>query len=88
MSNLVPVGRQIQNESQVLAAVPTRLKEKKDRYMITGKDFTCEISRISGQILSVKKGKKEVLNGGPWLMALPLTSGGCYPNHNAEYACV
>lgn len=73
---LIPVGRQIQNESQVLAAVPTRLKEKKDRYMITGKDFTCEISRISGQILSVKKGKKEVLNGGPWLMALPLTSGG------------
>ena len=52
---LIPVGRQIQNESQVLAAVPTRLKEKKDRYMITGKDFTCEISRISGQILSVKK---------------------------------
>lgn len=81
---LIPVGRQIQNESQVLAAVPTRLKEKKDRYMITGKDFTCEISRISGQILSVKKGKKEVLNGGPWLMALPLTSGGCYPNHNAN----
>ncbi len=81
---LIPVGRQIQNESQVLTAVPTRLKEKKDRYMITGKDFTCEISRISGQILSVKKGKKEVLNGGPWLMALPLTSGGCYPNHNAN----
>lgn len=81
---LIPVGRQIQNESRVLAAVPTRLKEKKDRYMITGKDFTCEISRISGQILSVKKGKKEVLNGGPWLMALPLTSGGCYPNHNAN----
>lgn len=81
---LIPEGRQIQNESQVLAAVPTRLKEKKDRYMITGKDFTCEISRISGQILSVKKGKKEVLNGGPWLMALPLTSGGCYPNHNAN----
>ncbi len=81
---LIPVGRQIQNESQVLAAVPTRLKEKKDRYMITGKDFTCEISRISGQILSVKKGKKEVLNGGPWLMALPLTSGGCYPNNNAN----
>lgn len=81
---LIPVGRQIQNESQVLAAVPTRLKEKKDRYMITGKDFTCEISRISGQILSVKKGKKEVLNGGPWLIALPLTSGGCYPNHNAN----
>jgi len=81
---LIPMGRQIQNESQVLAAVPTRLKEKKDRYMITGKDFTCEISRISGQILSVKKGKKEVLNGGPWLMALPLTSGGCYPNHNAN----
>ena len=81
---LIPVGRQVQNELQALPTASTRLKEKKDRYVVTGKDFSCEISRVSGQILSVKKGKKEILNGGPWLMALPLTGGGCYPNHNAN----
>ena len=81
---LIPVGRQVQNELQVLPAASTRLKEKKEYYAIIGKDFTCEVSRSSGQILSVKKGKKEILNGGPWLMALPLTGGGCFPNHNAN----
>lgn len=62
---LIPVGRQVQNELQALPTASTRLKEKKDRYVVTGKDFSCEISRVSGQILSVKKGKKEILNGGP-----------------------
>lgn len=81
---LIPVGKQEQNELQELSSVSTHLKEKKDRFIITGKDFSCEISRLTGQILSVKKGKKEILNGGPWLMALPLTGGGCYPNHNAN----
>ena len=57
---LIPVGRQVQNELQALPTASTRLKEKKDRYVITGKDFSCEISRVSGQILSVKKGKKEI----------------------------
>ena len=65
---LIPVGRQVQNELQALPTASTRLKEKKDRYVVTGKDFSCEISRVSGQILSVKKGKKEILNGGPWRM--------------------
>ena len=81
---LIPVGKQSQNELSTLSPLSTRLKEKKDRYVITGKDFTCEISRTSGQILSLKKKEKELLNGGPWLMALPLTGGGCYPNHNAN----
>lgn len=85
---LIPVGRQVQNEllrrTAVRLSIPPRLKEKKDRYVVSGKDFMCEVSRVSGQILSVKKGKKEILNGGPWLMALPLTGGGCYPNHNAN----
>lgn len=56
---LIPVGRQVQNELQALPTASTRLKEKKDRYVVTGKDFSCEISRVSGQILSVKKGKKK-----------------------------
>ena len=42
------------------------------------------MSRTTGQILSLKQGKQEILNGGPWLMALPLNGGGCYPNHNAN----
>ena len=60
------------------------MKEKKDRYVITGKDFSCEISRVSGQILSVKKGKKEILKR--WTVAdgLAVDRCGCYPNHNAN----
>lgn len=81
---LIPVGKQVQNELPELPEVATHLKEMKDRYVISGKGFTCEISRATGQILSVRKGEKEMLTGGPWLMALPLTGGGCYPNHNAN----
>lgn len=81
---LIPVGKQVQNELPDREEVPTKLKVKKDRFAISGKDFICEISRHNGQILSLKKEGKEKLNGGPWLMALPLTGGGCYPNHNAH----
>lgn len=81
---LIPVGKQVQNELPAVAQLPTKLKTSKDRYIITGKGFICEISRTNGQILSLKKAGKEKLNGGPWLMALPLTGGGCYPNHNAN----
>lgn len=81
---LIPVGKQIQNELPEWADLPTRLKTNKDCFVITGQNFRCEVSRTTGQILSLKKGKKEFLNGGPWLMALPLTGGGCYPNHNAN----
>lgn len=81
---LIPVGKQVQNELPEWVEVKTKLKTAKDRFIITGKDFSCSISRANGQILSLKKGKKEVINGGPWLMALPLTGGGCYPNHNAN----
>lgn len=80
----IPVGKQSQNELPALIPVATKLKSTKDKFIITGKDFICEVSRTSGQILSLKKNGKEVLNGGPWLMALPLTGGGCYPNHNAN----
>lgn len=81
---LIPVGKQIQNELPAWTETSTKLKTGKDRITVTGKNFSCEISRISGQILSLKKNKKTSLCGGPWLMALPLTGGGCYPNHNAN----
>lgn len=81
---LIPVGKQIQNELPEWKEAPTGLKSNKACFIITGKDFCCKISRATGQILSWKKGEKEIVNGGPWLMALPLTGGGCYPNHNTS----
>lgn len=81
---LIPVGSQNHDNQMVLIDVPTKLKTAKDRYVITGKKFVCEISRTTGQILSMKKDGHEQLTGGPYLMALPLTGGGCYPNHNAN----
>ena len=81
---LIPVGEQKQNELPQWLSQPTKLKVGKKAYVISGKNFSCEISRLNGQILSLKKAGKEVLKGGPWLMALPLTGGGCYPNHNAN----
>lgn len=81
---ILPVGKQVQNELPELQPLATRLKKTNDAYRITGKDFSCEVSRATGQILSLKQGGLEVVNGGPWLMALPLNGGGCYPNHNAN----
>lgn len=81
---LIPVGKQSQNELPAWTEAITKLKTSKDRFTVTGKNFSCEISRVSGQILSLKKNKKTALCGGPWLMALPLNGGGCYPNHNAN----
>lgn len=81
---LIPVGKQAQNELPDWNKLPTKLKESKDCFTITGKNFVCQINRHNGQITSLKKEGKEKLNGGPWLMALPLTGGGCYPNHNAN----
>lgn len=80
----IPVGKQVQNELPVWEELTTKLKTESACFLISGKDFLCEVSRATGQILSLKRGKKEILNGGPWLMALPLTGGGCYPNHNAN----
>lgn len=81
---IIPVGKQYQNNIQTQVPEKTKLKTLKDRYIITGKNFISEISRINGQILSMKKNNTEFISGGPWLMALPLTGGGCYPNHNAS----
>lgn len=81
---IIPVGKQVQNELPELQSSATQLKKSNDVYRITGKNFSCEVSRTTGQILSLKQGKLEILNGGPWLMALPLNGGGCFPNHNAN----
>lgn len=81
---LIPVGKQLQNKLSAPAELPTRIQTTKDRYIISGTGFKLQINRTSGQILSLKKDGQEKLIGGPWLMALPLTGGGCYPNHNAN----
>lgn len=81
---LVPVGRQSQNELPAPRSAPTRVKAKKDRFLIIGRGFHLEVSRTTGQVLTLSQGGTVKLVGGPTLMALPLTGGGCYPNHNAN----
>ena len=81
---LIPVGRQVQNEVAEPKKVPTQLKSQKAYFIIRGKDFCCRINRITGQLESFKQGSRESLVGGPYLMALPLVGGGCFPDHNAE----
>lgn len=81
---LIPVGEQIQNQVPDLLPEKTRLQIKKDLFVVRGKDFVCEVSRTDGQIKNLNCQGKPILQGGPWLMALPLTGGGCYPNHNAN----
>ena len=80
---LIPVGKQVQNEVAVPEKVSTRLKAHKTEFVVTGKHFVCRVNRTTGQVISLKKGEVESLIGGPMLMALPLTGGGCNPNHNA-----
>lgn len=79
---LIPTGTQVQNKLPELKKKKTKLKKTKDTYIVTGSDFVCEIDQWQGQIKSLKKNNVEVISGGPWLMALPLNGGGCYPNHN------
>ena len=81
---MIPVGEQLQNEVLVPEKVHTRLKANKAEYVIIGKDFIGRISRTTGQIISLQKCKKGTIIGGPTLMALPLTGGGCFPNHNVD----
>lgn len=81
---IIPVGQQIQNNWPEVQSEPTKLKEKSGSFLIVGKQFSCEVSKASGQIVFMKRDNEETIIGGPWLMALPLTGGGCYPNHNAN----
>ena len=80
----IPVGEQVQNQIEPLATQTTSFEQTENSIVVTGRDFVCEISRQDGHIISLAKGGKEMLVGGPHLMALPLTGGGCYPNHNAD----
>lgn len=81
---MIPVGKQVQNELPEWDEKATELKTDQASFHISGSGFSCEVSRATGQIVSLRKEGKEILIGGPWLMALPLTGGGCYPNHNAN----
>lgn len=81
---VIPVGEQLANKVESMAKIKTKLSSSKTAFKITGKGFECLISKSNGQVLSLKKEGQEVVTGGPWLMALPLTGGGCYPNHNAH----
>lgn len=80
---LIPVGEQRINELVAPEKNKTTIRTTKKQLIVTGKGFRCVIDRMSGSIVSVEKQGKKILSGGPWLMALPLTGGGCYPNHNA-----
>lgn len=68
----------------ILYTSTTHSSDEPNKFRIIGNGFECLINKATGQILSLKKGGEEMINGGPWLMALPLTGGGCYPNHNAH----
>lgn len=81
---VIPVGEQLANKVESMAKIKTKLFSRKTAFKITGRGFECLISKSNGQVLSLKKEGQEVVTGGPWLMALPLTGGGCYPNHNAH----
>ncbi len=80
----IPVGSVSEEFTDTYLSRPARVKEMEDCYRITGRNFRCDISRTTGQILSLSRNGHEVLIGGPWMMVLPLTGGGCYPNHNAH----
>lgn len=81
---LIPVGKQIQNDMPYIQPETTTLQQKKNKYLIRGKSFSCEIDKKTGQILSLKRGGRECISGGPHLMVLPLTGGGCLPDHNTS----
>lgn len=81
---LIPVGEQKENKLAVPEKIKTKIKSSSSQYVVSGKDYKCVIDKNTGTILSIEKNGRKVLSGGPWLMALPLTGGGCYPNHNAD----
>lgn len=81
---LLPTGAEEAPTVSAVPAVPTRLKKTDRLFIVTGKGFRCEINRQDGRIVSLSRNGKTILCGGPYLMALPLTGGGCYPNHNAH----
>lgn len=82
---IIPVGKQTFEEVvKSSTSIATKLKTTKSEYLIKGRNFECHISRKTGQIVSLVKDGVEILNGGPWLMALPLDGEGCEPAHDAN----
>lgn len=82
---IIPVGKQTFTE--VISDIPsisTKLKTTKNEFIIKGDNFACRIDRKTGQIITLKKNGVVILNGGPWLMALPLDGEGCEPDHDAN----
>lgn len=80
----LPAGHSPALSLPAVEPAATKLRERKDRYVVTGDGFECEISKTDGSLLSVSRDGVQLLSGGPTLMALPLTGGGCLPNHNAH----
>lgn len=80
----IPVGKQVQNEVAPVVKSQTSFSKRGGVISINGEDFLAQVDSKTGQIITVEKGGSQVINGGPWLMALPLTGEGCFPNHNAN----
>ncbi|WP_034044696.1 glycoside hydrolase family 2 protein [Wocania ichthyoenteri] len=82
---VIPVGEQTYSEVvKQKASVKTKFNVTKSEITIKGTGFECVVSKVTGQIISLKKNNSLVLNGGPWLMALPLDGEGCEPDHDAN----
>jgi beta-galactosidase len=82
---MIPVG--VQKDEKLdppPAAKRTRMKQEDDIFIINGKGFRCEVSRSDGRIISLRFNGTETLCGGPSLMVLPLSHGGCLPDLNAN----
>lgn len=71
------------NTPALLPRRKTHIRQTRREFMVEGKDFRCVIDRTTGLVRSLGRGGRQLLQGGPLLMALPLTGGGCYPDHNA-----
>ncbi len=80
----IPVGKQVQNEVTPIVRKKSSFTEAESVISIAGEGFLAEVDSKTGQIITVKKDGIQVISGGPWLMALPLTGGGCLPSHDAN----
>lgn len=80
----LPAGQPADRLPEAVTPAATRLRERKDRFIVTGGNFQCEVDKASGRLRRVSRDGETLLTDGPVLMALPLTGGGCLPNHNAH----
>lgn len=81
---VIPVGDQIQNKIATVDLKPTSLTSTPTEYIIEGDGFKCIVNRKEGVIKSLTKGAKELICGGPYLMALPLEYGISSPGYKAD----